>query len=71
MYMFVCMCVCVYIYICIFGSLCCTAEIDRTLEINSNKKFKKRKKAVKEFEQTPKEWKEINDKVLCEVGIYH
>ena len=29
------------VYICITGSLCCTAEMDKTLEITYNKKFEK------------------------------
>ena len=36
-------------YICMTGSLCCTAEIDTTLSINSTLtkiKFKKRKRAL-------------------------
>ena len=43
----VCMCVCVYIYVCITGSLCCTAEIDRTLQINCNKIKKKKNVSLK------------------------
>ena len=30
----------IYVFVCITGSLCCTAEIDRTLKINYNKKTK-------------------------------
>ena len=34
---------CIYMYICITGSLCCTVEIDRTLKINCNKNFFKKR----------------------------
>ena len=42
--MYVCVCVCIYIYICVTGSLCYATEIDRTLQINYNRKNEKLKK---------------------------
>ena len=36
-YIYIYVCVCVCVCVCITRSLCCTAEIDRTLYINCNK----------------------------------
>ena len=38
------MCVYIYIYMYMTGSLCCTAEVDRTSQINYNGKNKNHKK---------------------------
>ena len=43
------MCVCVCVCMCVAGSLCCTVEIDRTLEINYNGKNKNHLKRKKNF----------------------
>ena len=44
-------------YICMTGSLCCTAEIDRTLSINYNRKNKNlKKKKKKKILTEPQVW---------------